>query len=791
MRLPVRLVVPLAAAGLGLSVLPAAAGGPSVLPDVASERAAEVLFGAADDDTSAGPFDYIAQADALSQADFPETVTEVATIEAHDGEDLYLEITKPDPAIYGNGPWPVILEASPYHGTIADRIGSRMFPDPVDAEGNKIGLTGYFAERGYAVAMMDLRGTGRSTGCLDHLGPNDRKDMKTVVESLADAEWSNGKVGMTGHSYVGSTPSVAAAANPRGLATIVPSAGLASMYDHQFQAGVPYNLQYIGPQVAYEGLALSRDMPGFVPAVPVVGGPTGDNFDENGPNPQTGCGLPNSAALAGPGQVTGQYELWHAQRDSGPGAAASDVPVFMIHGANDNAARIPAAEWFFGGRFDREGDKVWVGQWDHGSTNGRCGDTEGARALHPTCRFDQMQYAIHAWFDKHLKDMDVDTGPAVEAFLNGEKAATASSATPEDPATWGTKVVTADSWSRPGSAFGLFPDASDGSLDFAPPAEATSRTFNGGVQAGLTRAGAGKLAFTSEPLSEDTVFLGLPQLDLKAAVTSAQQVTHLTAELYRITPDGGRELANVCAIQPGLRFGVTTLAPVVPGQAMDLPMQCFTAAHLVQAGDKLELLVGTNTQHHFTFASDPQVTVFTGPDATGYRLPTVPAVLHDDVPLREAAAGDGGGEPTPVPVGTASAPVNGSVVVPVGAAGERVDGVTAESVEFTTEEGADNARLEALATAGSPADLDLYLQRKQADGTWSDDLAAGETSSLEGEALSFGRLPAGAYRLLVVNWAGAATPVDVEITFFNGDGVPGGAAATEADPVQMRSMLIP
>jgi uncharacterized protein len=160
---------------------------------------------------------------------------------------------------------------------------------------------------------------------------------------------------MTGHSYVGSTPSVAAAMNPEGLVTIAPSAGLASMYDHQFQQGVPWFLQYVGPIFAYEQLALERDLPG------------GANFEENGPNPQFGCGLANSAATAGHGQVTGEYQNWHAERDWRAGAAAADIPIFMIHGVNDNAARIPAAEWFFGDRTPREDDKVWVGQWDHGS----------------------------------------------------------------------------------------------------------------------------------------------------------------------------------------------------------------------------------------------------------------------------------------------------------------------------------------------------------------------------------------------------------------------------------------
>ena len=581
-------------------------------------------------DPSAGPFDYIAQAPRLSQPDFPEIATEVVHLEAFDGKQLYLEITRPDPEIHGDGPWPVILEASPYHGTVATRIGDRMFPDPKDAQGNNLGLTGYFAPRGYAVAMMDLRGTARSEGCLDHLGPNDARDLKTTIEWLADQPWSNGKVGMTGHSYVGSTPSVAAAMNPRGLTTIVPSAGLASMYDHQFQKGVPWLLQWIGPMVAYEGLAAVRDLPpGFNEPV-LTGAPTGDNWD-NAPNPEAGCGMQHSAAISGTGQVTGQYELWHARRDHRQGAMEADIPVFMIHGVHDNAARIPAAEWFFNGRYNRPGDKVWVGQWDHGSTNGRCGDESNRRVAHPTCRFEQMQYAIHAWFDKHLAGRDVDTGPAVEAFLNGEQPMSLTQV--RDPETWGTKVHTADAWRRPAVRTGLFPDARDGSLKFTAPDGNGSKSMSS-ASAVLLRS-TETIEFASEPLTEDTVFVGLPRLQLNASVNNSQ-VSHIIATLYRQDAQGNREPLNFCAIQPQLRHGVHDIAPVVPTQEMALPMSCFTMAGWVPAGQSLVMEISSASPHHATFNHETQVTVYTGPDKSGYTLPVVPdATLHDDVPLRE------------------------------------------------------------------------------------------------------------------------------------------------------------
>ncbi len=716
------------------------------------------------------PTNYIGLAKRLSKPRFPQTIEEVFILEAFDGEDLYVEVTRPDPAAYGQARRPVILEASPYHGTIADREGTRMFPDPEDAERNKIGLTGYFAPRGYAVAMFDLRGTGRSTGCLDHLGQKDARDLKTVIEWLAAQPWSNGRVGMTGHSYVGSTPSVAASQAPDGLVTIVPSAGLASMYDHQFQMGVPYNLQWAGPMYAYEALAIDRDLPSEAGSDPATGAPFGDNSGHS-PNPQFGCGLQNSAVTAGTGQVTGQYQLWHAQRDWSEGAAEAEIPVFIIHGVNDNAARIPAAEWFFANRIARPGDKVWLGQWDHGSTNGRCGNVAGARVLHPTCRFDQMKYAIHAWFDKHLMQREVPTGPPVEVFLNGRTPIDVTAVV--DPEAVDGPVYTAKAWDQ-ANRVGLYPDATDGSLSFIPPEGDGSATFGTTAQAVLASVGQGTLRFASEPLAGDQLFVGIPRLQLNASLSTGQ-ITHLTATLYRETVTGvdeegneivAREPMNFCAIQPQLRFGVQQVAPVVPGEEMALPLQCFTMAHWVPKGQRLALEISTRTPHHATFgSSDQNITVFTGDDKTTYGLPKIGNVgLHEDVPLHETKVVAGPAQPT----------ITGTVT-PTSPGGGQRGGPGSAYLEFDVEEGFDNASLEVLAEPGTPADVDLYLQEQAADGSWADaSFQGGGNFDPAQETLTAEGLEPGHYRVEVHLYAGApATAVDVAITFFNQLGEPG------------------
>jgi hypothetical protein len=132
-------------------------------------------------------------------------------------------------------------------------------------------------------------------------------------------------------------------------------------------------------------------------------------------------------------------------------------------------------------------------------------------------------------------------------------------------------------------------------------------------------------------------------------------------------------------------------------------------------------------------------------------------------------------EPAPPVVGTAPGPISQTVIVPSPGAGERVVGVTSGAVEFTVPEGADVARMSALATPNLPADVDLYLQRQLADGSWSGDLVSGTSGSLTEETLDSARLLAGSrYRVEAHLWAGApATQIAMQLTFYNSAGVAG------------------
>lgn len=92
---------------------------------------------------------------------------------------------------------------------------------------------------GYAIAIVDGRGTGSSFGW--SRGPFDRveaDDVHDVGEWLASQPWCNGRVGMFGRSYMGTNQLLAADRAPPSLRAIFPQMPLFDLYDFIRGGGV-------------------------------------------------------------------------------------------------------------------------------------------------------------------------------------------------------------------------------------------------------------------------------------------------------------------------------------------------------------------------------------------------------------------------------------------------------------------------------------------------------------------------------------------------------------------------
>ncbi|HJB57502.1 MAG TPA: hypothetical protein H9714_08120 [Candidatus Flavonifractor intestinipullorum] len=111
----------------------------------------------------------------------------------------------------------------------------------------------YYLVRGFAVVECGGLGTKGSDGfetcgtdleidafkCVIEWLTGDRVAYTDKTRNIAiEANWSNGKVGMTGRSYAGTTQFGLATTGVKGLETIVPVAGIASWYEYTNSQGI-------------------------------------------------------------------------------------------------------------------------------------------------------------------------------------------------------------------------------------------------------------------------------------------------------------------------------------------------------------------------------------------------------------------------------------------------------------------------------------------------------------------------------------------------------------------------
>jgi predicted acyl esterase len=160
-----------------------------------------------------------------------------------DGVRIYIDIYRPDRA--PDARIPVLLGWSPYgkHNT-ADHL---PWPEAGVAAGWISRYTAfeapdplYWCQQGYAVVYPDPRGSWYSEGELRHGGVGEAEDCYDLIEWLGVQRWSNGRVGMTGVSYLAATQWFVAPLHPPHLAAINPWEGFSDWYrEFAYHGGIP------------------------------------------------------------------------------------------------------------------------------------------------------------------------------------------------------------------------------------------------------------------------------------------------------------------------------------------------------------------------------------------------------------------------------------------------------------------------------------------------------------------------------------------------------------------------
>ena len=153
-------------------------------------------------------------------------------IALRDGTEIFCDLYRPE---HAQRDVPILLAWGPY-GKHA--LSNRVFwprsgvdpewlspltpfegPDPVR-----------WGARGYGVAVADPRGAWLSGGDFHHNGPQEAEDCADAIEWLGCLPWSNGRVGMTGVSYLAAIQYLVAPLKPAPLAALNPWEGFSDWY---------------------------------------------------------------------------------------------------------------------------------------------------------------------------------------------------------------------------------------------------------------------------------------------------------------------------------------------------------------------------------------------------------------------------------------------------------------------------------------------------------------------------------------------------------------------------------
>ncbi|MCW2991322.1 MAG: X-Pro dipeptidyl-peptidase family protein [Solirubrobacterales bacterium] len=337
-----------------------------------------------------------------SGVDYADGVWTEASIPEPDGTVLHADVLRPK-GLTDADKTPVIISIGPYfnhsgqtgpagpaENAAYDPVGpnagpSERFQDFV--EGAKL----FTRDKKYTFVMVDLRGFGGSTGCLDWGGPGEQSDVVETVKWAASQPWSTGAVGTYGKSYDGMTGLMAAAARPEGLKAVVAQEPVYDNYRYLYGNGIRRENALATPAL-YDAIAAT---PG--PVLDTTN-PT-YNVSANMQDAQRpGCFAGNFADQAGNDDHTDAY--W-TKRNIIENVKGSNVPVFITQGMTENNTAPDGVAEFLTNHTGPE--RGWLGPWNHV----RGAEMDGSKlAMGRKGFYDEVM----RWYDKYLYGIE----PAIQ-----------------------------------------------------------------------------------------------------------------------------------------------------------------------------------------------------------------------------------------------------------------------------------------------------------------------------------------------------------------------------------------
>jgi putative CocE/NonD family hydrolase len=532
-----------------------------------------------------------AAAEPVTRCNVPIPVSDGATLRGN----LFL------PAATGR--FPTAITVTGYNKDVDNPLGTSC-----SAQGGIAGGDPALVEAGYAVLVVDDRGTGASEGTWDSWGRRTQEDYVDLLDWLQAQPWSDGRAATTGSSYMGITSLLVAQADaarvaagrPRAVRAVWANVPMADAYrDVTFHGGATdagFIPLWLGLVNALSGLP-----PSTTPTDPGSAAPAWlQRLPGNGSFAASNVA---DAALGGDSAFDGPF---YRLRSPGERAHELEIPVAWTGGWFDIfqrgepllyelLERAPSKKFWMTPTYHASGEEVfaqqgigsvsdvrvrWFDRWVKGERN-------GVEDLPPVNLFTM---GADRW--QHLPDWPVPDTEYTRFHLGRGALATDRPAKPGGdsapllPASSPCSRLTAQ-WTAGAGAAG--------------PCETDNRTFE-----------ASALTYTTEPLEQDTEVTGLisanlwatlsrPDANLVAVlsdVAPSGESTQLTAGFLQASHravDAGRSTRGPggTVIRPFHPFTREAAEPVEPNEPQLYRIEIYPTSNVFKAGHRIRLTLST------------------------------------------------------------------------------------------------------------------------------------------------------------------------------------------------------
>jgi putative CocE/NonD family hydrolase len=574
-------------------------------------------------------------------------------VEVRDGTRLAVDVYLPTPASDA-AKFPALFTFTPYCRRFALAHDA---PQLTEAAPTSAQYRDFFPAYGYALVTVDTRGTGASFGARTGMrAPEERLDYHDLVDWAARQPWCNGRVCITGISYVGAAADFAASTGHPAIRAIMP---LCSVWDTWGDMFYPGGLLFTGMLGGYgrliEALDQDRrdvlaDFPYF--AAPGLAGPAPVDDDTDGTllaqaiaEHAANFDMTDFITQLGLRDATLRHDPDYSTATIAPKTYAAGIPSGLPHygvsGWMDGAGYTAGAVSRFHALPNKE-KRLLLGPWDHGART----HVSPARASAQS-RFEMLAETLR-FFDQHVAERE--TGLLAERpvhyFTMIEEAWHAADSFP--PA--GTSTRT---WSLgPAGALQDGPAAEGADEYRVDHAIGTGKNTRYERIAGQPveeyypdwhGRDARMAHWTSAPLSAPIEITGTPAADLW--ITADTPDAAIIVYLEDVAPDGRTRYITEGALRASCRqvapapanhphpgpyhpFTLEAQRHLVPNEPARLEIALHPTSWLLRAGHRVRLaLAGADHDHlaRVPFGVSPLLRILRGPaHPSVLKLPIAP-----------------------------------------------------------------------------------------------------------------------------------------------------------------------